>query len=114
MQNFTGEVVVGNMVMIAGSSMKRTFHGSKTLMVSNLVIHQCAEVRRTKHLVVTVSDIFWFRGSDVESWITSDGRAYFVQLSESAYSDTNTSNPDVASENATRVSTPVLFTLQYF
>lgn len=51
---------------------------------------------------VTVSDIFWFRGSDVESWITSDGRAYFVQLSESAYSDTNTSNPDVASENATR------------
>ncbi|THH21002.1 hypothetical protein EW146_g469 [Bondarzewia mesenterica] len=54
---------------------------------------------------VMVCSIFWFRGSDVESWITSDGRAYFVQLSESAYSDTNTSNPDVVGDDAGQYST---------
>lgn len=31
---------------------------------------------------VTVSDISSFRNTDVESWITSDGRVYFVQLVE--------------------------------
>lgn len=45
-------------------------------------------------------DISWYRGTDVESWITSDGRAYFVQLSESAYSDVNMSNPDVNGEDS--------------
>ncbi|EIM83316.1 RIC1-domain-containing protein [Stereum hirsutum FP-91666 SS1] len=49
---------------------------------------------------VTVCDISWYRGTDVESWITSDGRAYFVQLSESAYSDVNMSNPDVNGEDS--------------
>ena len=31
---------------------------------------------------VTVSNISLFRNTDVESWITSDGRVYFVQLVE--------------------------------
>lgn len=51
-------------------------------------------------VAVTVSDISWYRGTDVESWITSDGRAYFVQLTESAYSDVNMSNPDVNGEDS--------------
>lgn len=50
--------------------------------------------------IVTVCDISWYRGTDVESWITSDGRAYFVQLTESAYSDVNVSNPDVNGEDS--------------
>lgn len=37
---------------------------------------------------VAVSSISSFRGTDVESWITSDGRAYLVQLVESDESDT--------------------------
>jgi hypothetical protein len=36
---------------------------------------------------VAVSSISSFRGTDVESWITSDGRAYLVQLVESSESD---------------------------
>ncbi|KAI0067916.1 RIC1-domain-containing protein [Artomyces pyxidatus] len=44
---------------------------------------------------VVVSDISWFRGTNVESWITSDGRAYFVQLTENAYSETNASHTDM-------------------
>ena len=32
---------------------------------------------------VAVSNISSLRGTDVESWITSDGRAYLVQLAES-------------------------------
>ncbi|KAA1468470.1 RIC1-domain-containing protein [Dentipellis sp. KUC8613] len=48
---------------------------------------------------VTIVDITWYRGSDVESWITSDGRAYFVQLTESAYSDSNVSNADIDAVN---------------
>ncbi|KAI0274897.1 RIC1-domain-containing protein [Gloeopeniophorella convolvens] len=38
---------------------------------------------------VVVSSISWFRGTDIEAWITSDGRAYFVQLTE-------TDEPDAA------------------
>ena len=41
---------------------------------------------------VTVSNISSFRNSDVESWITSDGRVYFVQLVESDEPDTITSH----------------------
>ncbi|KAI0004091.1 RIC1-domain-containing protein [Russula compacta] len=37
---------------------------------------------------VAVSNISSFRSTDVESWITSDGRAYLVQLVESDESDT--------------------------
>jgi hypothetical protein len=37
---------------------------------------------------VTVSNISSFRNTDVESWITSDGRVYLVQLVESDESDT--------------------------
>ena len=36
---------------------------------------------------VTISSITSFRGTDVESWITSDGRAYLVQLIESDESE---------------------------
>ena len=32
--------------------------------------------------LVTVSNISSFRNTDVESWITSDGRVYLVQLVE--------------------------------
>lgn len=38
--------------------------------------------------LVSISDISSFRGTEVESWITSDGRAYLVQLIESDMSDT--------------------------
>jgi len=41
---------------------------------------------------VAVSSISSFRGTDVESWITSDGRAYLVQLVESDESDTASSH----------------------
>ncbi|KAI0257303.1 RIC1-domain-containing protein [Lactifluus subvellereus] len=37
---------------------------------------------------VSISNISSFRGTEVESWITSDGRAYLVQLIESDVSDT--------------------------
>jgi hypothetical protein len=37
---------------------------------------------------VTVSNISSFRNTDVESWITSDGRVYLVQLVESDEPDT--------------------------
>jgi hypothetical protein len=38
--------------------------------------------------LVAVWNISWFRGTNVESWITSDGRAYLVDLVESDESDT--------------------------
>jgi hypothetical protein len=41
---------------------------------------------------VAVSSISSFRGTDVESWITSDGRAYLVQLVESDESDSTASS----------------------
>jgi hypothetical protein len=41
---------------------------------------------------VTVSNISSFRNTDVESWITSDGRVYLVQLVEGDESDTVTSH----------------------
>jgi hypothetical protein len=41
---------------------------------------------------VAVSSIASFRGTDVESWITSDGRAYLVQLVESDESDSASSH----------------------
>lgn len=41
--------------------------------------------------LVTVSNISSFRNTDVESWITSDGRVYLVQLVEGDESDTATS-----------------------
>lgn len=41
---------------------------------------------------VTVSNISSIRNTDVESWITSDGRVYLVQLVESDESDTVTSH----------------------
>ncbi|KAI0047802.1 RIC1-domain-containing protein [Auriscalpium vulgare] len=44
---------------------------------------------------VMVVDITWYRGINVESWITSDGRAYFVQLHDSTYSETNASNTEM-------------------
>jgi hypothetical protein len=37
---------------------------------------------------VAVLNISLFRNTDVESWITSDGRVYFVQLIESDEDDT--------------------------
>ena len=39
---------------------------------------------------VTVSNISSFRNTDVESWITSDGRVYLVQLVDGDESDTVT------------------------
>jgi hypothetical protein len=41
---------------------------------------------------VTVSNISSFRNTDVESWVTSDGRVYVVQLIESDESDAITSH----------------------
>jgi hypothetical protein len=41
---------------------------------------------------VTVSSISSFRGTDVESWITSDGRAYLVQPVENDEADTAASH----------------------
>lgn len=43
---------------------------------------------------VAVSNITSLRGTDVESWITSDGRAYLVQLMESDEADTAASHPE--------------------
>jgi hypothetical protein len=41
---------------------------------------------------VAVLNISLFRNTDVESWITSDGRVYFVQLIESDEDDTAVSH----------------------
>ncbi|KAI0035243.1 RIC1-domain-containing protein [Vararia minispora EC-137] len=43
---------------------------------------------------VHVRSMILARGMDVESWITSDGRAYFVQLAEVPLSKPNPSNAD--------------------
>jgi hypothetical protein len=42
-------------------------------------------------LLVTVTKILHSRNTGVETWITSDGRAYFVQLQETSLSEASTS-----------------------
>jgi RAB6A-GEF complex partner protein 1 len=47
--------------------------------------------------LVYVKSMTTTRGMDVETWITSDGRAYFVQLAEGASaSNASTSDIDVS------------------
>ena len=41
---------------------------------------------------VTVSKILHTRNAGVETWLTSDGRAYFVQLQETSHSEVGTSD----------------------
>jgi hypothetical protein len=49
---------------------------------------------------VAVLNISLFRNTDVESWITSDGRVYFVQLVESDEDDTAVSHQEGTQINA--------------
>jgi hypothetical protein len=50
-----------------------------------------------------VSKILHSRATGVETWITSDGRAYFVQLHESSGSETGTSDSGIAEEESSQV-----------
>ncbi|KZV74702.1 RIC1-domain-containing protein [Peniophora sp. CONT] len=47
---------------------------------------------------VYIRRIAWSRNTDVETWITSDGRAYFVQLAETLGAPSNASSSDVQTE----------------
>lgn len=53
--------------------------------------------------VVTVTKIL-YSTSGVETWITSDGRAYFVRLQESSQTERTTVDPDNEDERSDGVS----------
>lgn len=58
---------------------------------------------------MTVTKILHAR-QGVETWVTSDGRAYFVQLNESTYSDASTSDLGRGDENDSQVGSRQLVT----
>jgi hypothetical protein len=57
---------------------------------------------------VTVSKILYSRTTGVETWITSDGRAYFVQLQETPDADLSTSELGLTDDDG-QVSHGLLF-----
>lgn len=63
--------------MILGSQTIPICHGSFRSMVRRLIV---VRGLRRQHFIVTVQHISHSRTISAELWITSDGRAYFVQL----------------------------------
>lgn len=48
--------------------------------------------------VVAVDKVLYSRSTGVETWITSDGRAYFVRLLENTDAEASTSEPGIVEE----------------
>ena len=97
-------------VMICGSSMTRSCHGSWTQMVRRDMNHYTLVRRILRKTPVTICEISYHRQTGFETWITSDGRAYLVQLYEEQESQPSASEASTADDDRTQVRWTHLYT----